>query len=395
MSNQLLKKLHLTGLEAAPSQVCGAIRLVPLVRSVVQGDLRLTLRSYTEDFGIVKVPGAFYGSYVPHGMILTWSEDGRDAYAAHGAQLRSHAENDTNTRDLWTGVSLRYFERMAKRESPNTLRFLPLHTAMEGFLQLFFKGPTIAWADYSNRALRDGLSPRVEWSAQGASIAGLDRALRVFEIADNQVGVLVFVADALASAFVVSHPDDYRRLHPSLMQDFYGELIWQYALMYQEIGPQSAKMNDLLVQSVDDLGRGLAGMRANWADHAKRLAQGIYARPVTSGQVYQAGPFSLRRFITDLDPEWENHIGEAIVRDKTGEVEYLKTFRLSAAQTRRTYLLKVLSEHDWRLEEAAKALNSNKHDLVRRIENNGFGFLLDHNLRVEANRGDRKPRRRS
>ncbi|MEH2056818.1 MAG: hypothetical protein V7K97_11825 [Nostoc sp.] len=42
----------------------------------------------------------------------------------------------------------------------------------------------------------------------------------------------------------------------------------------------------------------------------------------------------LQRFITDLNPNEENHIGEAIIREN-GELEYLKTYRLSGMQTRR------------------------------------------------------------
>lgn len=36
-------------------------------------------------------------------------------------------------------------------------------------------------------------------------------------------------ADALAAAFVVPHPADHRALHPTLLQDMYGELVHQYA----------------------------------------------------------------------------------------------------------------------------------------------------------------------
>ena len=59
--------------------------------------------------------------------------------------------------------------------------------------------------------------------------SGLEDALRVFEIHPGQCGVLVYAADALAAAFVVPHPDDYRALHPTLIQDLYGELIYHYA----------------------------------------------------------------------------------------------------------------------------------------------------------------------
>jgi hypothetical protein len=64
--------------------------------------------------------------------------------------------------------------------------------------------------------------------------------LRVFEIHEGQCGVLVFVADHLASAFVVPHPEDYRLLHRTLIEDFYGELIFQSSHLHQDEHPHRA-----------------------------------------------------------------------------------------------------------------------------------------------------------
>ena len=79
-------------------------------------------------------------------------------------------------------------------------------------------------------ALFHRLDCRFESSFSGHYIPGLEDALRVFEIHETQVGVLVFVAEAFTSAFAVSTPEDYRTLHTSLLEDFYGELIYQYGL---------------------------------------------------------------------------------------------------------------------------------------------------------------------
>lgn len=86
-------------------------------------------------------------------------------------------------------------------------------------------------------------------------------------------------------------------------------------------------------------------------------------------------PFRLVRFVPTLRLDDENHIGEAIVRDD-GTVEYLKTYRLSDAQTRRAHLLQTLAAHGWDLTAAAAALGANKIDLCRRLDNAGFGYLL-------------------
>jgi hypothetical protein len=115
-----------------------------------------------------------------------------------------------------------------RRRILNRLRFLPLHLAMEGFLGMFFSVPAIAWKEYSQKALSSGFNPRWESSYSGKFISGFEEALRVFEIHPQQVGVLVFIAEAFASAFIVPHPQDYRALHTSLLEDFYGELIYQY-----------------------------------------------------------------------------------------------------------------------------------------------------------------------
>lgn len=98
-------------------------------------------------------------------------------------------------------------------------------------------------------------------------------------------------------------------------------------------------------------------------------------RPVKSQQVYKAGSFTLQRFITDLDSHQINHIGEAIVRD-TGELEYLKTYRLSALQTKRVHLLSKLAEYNWNLGDTAKGLNVTRNELIYRFRKTGFDYLL-------------------
>ena len=120
-------------------------------------------------------------------------------------------------------MPVRSHHRLARKEGSNRLRFLPLHLALEGYLALHFGGPSVLWAEWSERAVRSGLSPRAEEAYRGAEVRGLADALRVFEIHHGQCGVLVYVADALAAAFAVPHPEDYRALHPTLVHDLFGE----------------------------------------------------------------------------------------------------------------------------------------------------------------------------
>ncbi len=214
---------------------------------------------------------------------------------------------------------------------------------------------------------------------------GLEDALRVFEIHDRQVGVLVFVADALASAFVVPHPDDYVALHRTLLEDFYGTLLYQYGL-YANASRLETMMDEVHVSSLADLRRELGVMRADWNAFQEQMAEGLLGRHLRSERIYRAGPFELQRFSTDLVLSEENHIGEAIVREG-GEIEYLKTFRLSAAQTRRAFLLSQLASQNWNLDATAALLRQSKDELVRRLEKAGFDYLLkEHVLRAARRR---------
>nr|CAA9291351.1 hypothetical protein AVDCRST_MAG63-4385 [uncultured Armatimonadetes bacterium] len=395
----LIQRLTLQGLEIAPSQVCGAIRLVPLLRDGAQqrGDLRLARRSYAgDDLAVVSLggppmdPGVKYLSYIPHGLVLSWSGDGSAVSAARGTQISGAAPD--GKRFSWGACNVRVMQKMAKRERQHEreggakqLRLLPLHLAMEGFLSLYFSGPEIAWSEYSRRAISRGLDPRWEMVYGGGQIAGFEDALRTFEIHDGQVGVLVFVADALASAFVTPAPEDYRALHRTLLADFYGELIYQYALLYDTALPLHVTLDAERIASLADLRAALSQVRRDWAEFQGFMAHDLLGRSVRADFAYQAGPFTLQRFVTDLDPALENHIGEAIVRDN-GDLEYLKTYQLSAAQTRRAYLLQQLAAADWSLDAAAQNLQTTREELVYRMEKAGFGYLLAEPVRVASDK---------
>lgn len=390
--SSLLHTLNLKGLEIAPSQVWGAVRIVPLLRHQVRNDLRLMRRNYQEDLSIVSLDskgdrGMKYVSYVPHALVLSWSNDG-SSVATLGGQLLKQDGKSLN----YGCASVRLTHRMAKRGADNQLRFLPLHLAMEGFLSLFFSGPNIAWSEYSRYALSYGLGMRSETAVAGRAISGLEDALRVFEIHDRQVGVLVFVAEALASAFVVPTPEDYRSLHNSLIEDFYGELLYQYGLLYANAFPMDVSVDEANIQTLSQLRAAVTQMRSDWASFQGFMAEGLL-RELQFQVVYSAGSFLLQRFITNLQLGAENHIGEAIVRDN-GEIEYLKTYRLSAAQTRRVYLLSQLANYNWNLEATATVNDSSYEDFIYRLEKAGFGYLINNQVREAARAKTRKQKKK-
>ncbi len=323
-----LEKIALQGLRLAEPQVLGGVRLVPLVREQYREDLRLTRRAYAEDIAVVSVnPKTDYMGYVPHGFVANWSSDGG---AVFGTQMEL-AKNHRDGKSYGSWITARGLSRMVRRENKNQLRFLPLHVAMEGLLALHFGGPNIAWTEYSNQVKRQGLSPRSETVVPGRAIVGLEDAVRLFEIHQDQIGVLVFVADSLASVFVVPHPEDYVALHHTLITDFYGELIWHYGLFAteNEVSPNPIDLSK--IDSVADLRREIGLLRSRWADLSSLMASNLFDRELSPQRIYRFKPFSLWRFITDLDPAQENFIGESIVSDD-GELQYLKTYRLSAAK---------------------------------------------------------------
>jgi hypothetical protein len=362
--------ITLAGLTPAPAQQWGGVRLIPLLREHTRHDLRLTRRK--QDARVVDLgDGTAYCSFMPHGFVLDWNDDGQPLAAVGGQLLGSKS----TARPRQTPI----LHRMAKREDRGSLRFVPLHLAMEGFLALHFGGPDVAWTEYSREALTHGLSPRRERSVAGMWIDGLAEALRVFEIHDTQVGVLILVADALASAFVVPRPEDYRELHASLLSDFYGELLYHYGLLYPTIDRLDLQLDAAKIHTLDDLRAAVAAGRSAWHEHSKLFARGLLGRQTHWESVYRAGPFHLRRFLGDLHPEHEGHIGEAIHRDD-GSLEYLKTYRLSAAQVRRAYLLQHLAAHEWHLGRCAEALGDTVTGLMQRLKNAGFAYLLKPHL---------------
>ncbi|MFI0874561.1 ARPP-2 domain-containing protein [Streptomyces parvus] len=381
-----MNRLELTGLAAGPAQVWGGVRLVPLIREAQVEGLRLHREVYEGlGAGIVELdPRSHYISYIPHGLVADWSgeEDGGRGpgagrqSAAYGTQFGG---GDAPRTIPLPPVA---HHRMAKRRPGDRLRFLPLHLALEGYLALHFGGPSTAWEEWSRTALRDGLSPRAEDAYLGRSVRGLADALRIFEIHPGQCGVMVYVSDALAAAFVVPHPDDYRLLHASLVEDLYGELVHQYALYGAPVADTPVRIGG--AEHIRDLGELRSAARAQeraWAEaHDTLFARELVDTSYAFERVYRMKSFTLWRFLPPFVRDGGGqHIGETIT-DHKGQVAYLKTFRLSDAQIRRGHLLRTVAGAGWQLDRAAAALGSSREELVRRMRAAGFSALLRSSL---------------
>ncbi|MET9673667.1 hypothetical protein ABZY68_11315 [Streptomyces sp. NPDC006482] len=372
-----MTRIDLTGLDVRPAQVWGGVRIVPLVRAEPVPGLRLRREVY-EGWGAGAVDlgdRTTYTSYIPHGFVADWAGTGT------GAETASYGTRLCDEDGPPPCVPVRRLHRMAKRRQvERRLRFLPLHLALEGYLALHFGGPSVVWDDWSRKALRHGLSPRAEAAYAGWAVPGLAEALRVFELHPSQCGLLLYVADALAAAFVVPHPDDYRLLHPTLVEDLYGELVHQYAYYGGPLPEFTARIRDGAggIRNLADLRAAAREQERAWAvAHEGLMARDLLETSYAFERVYRAGPFDLYRFLPPfLRDGREQHIGE-LITDHKGRAAYLKTFRLSENQIRKGHLLRRLADHDWHPGRTAEALGTSYEEIVRRIEAAGFGGLLD------------------
>ncbi|MGO4428259.1 hypothetical protein AB4Z54_58465, partial [Streptomyces sp. MCAF7] len=185
--------------------------------------------------------------------------------------------------------------------------------------------------------------------------------------------VMVYAADALAAAFVVPHPDDYRALHPSLVLDLFGELIHHYTTLHGPVPEFRARIDDGAVGSLAELRAEAARHQREWAEfHDHTMAGGLLDESYTLRRIRTMGPFVLSRFLPPFHRNTEQHIGETITHED-GRLAYLKTFRLSEAQTRRGHLLTLLAAHDWHFGATADALGVSRDQLATRVEHAGFG----------------------
>lgn len=354
----MTRTLRLDGLIPAPAQVWGRVRLVPLIREQPVDDVRLALRDYSAEqlLAITRVdPQTSYLSYVPHGLVMSWSPNGSPVAAV---------DTRLGAKEVRTPGVIVELDKMARGLGPNALRLLPLHLAMEGFLAQHFGGPDVAYAFWSRQALRDGLSPRVEFSVRGDGVPGLAEALTVFERHRGQCGVLVFIGDQLASACAVGHPEDYVAIHDALLTDFYGTLFAQWGWAFREVQELPVTLTG---RTIPEIRASLQQARSDWAAFAQAMASGLFPREVLSERVRTAGRFELIRFATDFDVKQATrdgeHIGEALV-DGDGRIVYLKTYRLDRGQIRRGYLLSELARVEW---DAQRLADEQGHGDLQRI----------------------------
>jgi hypothetical protein len=309
-------------------------------------------------------------------MILDRADHGA-VQVAWGAQVWQSREEDS--------LPVHVLLPLGRHVELNRPRMLSLGLDTEGFLGLFFDAPSDAWPSYA-RALSSGdfsgLKVRQRENRGGR---WLDEATRAFEPHLQQVGALLFVRDELAGGLVVSHPDDYRALHPSILEDLYEEALWSFGSAPTPPVSYELETPGTTLRSVDDLRLAVKRVKQRWSTSLRELSGGLLSRGLSFQPSRAQGPFQVRRFATTFDPVQRSLFGEMIVR-QSGRVEYLKLYTLSRNETRRAVLLERLAENRWNLGAAAKALGLSPWALEGNLRRAGFGYLLRESFLTEARR---------
>ncbi|MEM7156947.1 MAG: hypothetical protein AAF799_29115 [Myxococcota bacterium] len=362
------RRLSFEGLVAAPSQVFGAVRIVPLLRETPIEDLRLYSLPTAADLTTVQLDRrTAYTSYIPHAMVAAL-DDG-EPWANLGSRL---LPRKAKPRDVF---DVKVMQRLSRRIGRGQLRLLPQHMGMDAYLSVGFTGPNVVWPEYTREVLSWGLSPRSEWVSRAFDLRGFADALRVFELCPGQVGSLVFVADAFSTAFITPRPEDYRRLHRTMLEDMVADLLVQYAVLYPETAALWSPIDAASVRSFDDLEQAVGGLRREWNRFAAFMASDLLDADYEMQQLHSMDRYRLMRFRPTFRRQDVNHVGEVILDDQ-GQLAFLKTARLSAAQSRRGLLLSTLVAVDWDLLTAARAVGNSREEFIARLRKAGLERLL-------------------
>ncbi|MES0833083.1 ARPP-2 domain-containing protein [Nocardiopsis tropica] len=381
------------GVRTGPAQQWGNVRLVPLLRSAPVPRLRLhpLVAGDLVDDPASQDDGTC--CLVPHAYVLTWEGDTAPS-ASYGTQIlppRSPAPRRAH-------LDLR--SRKARTAVRGRARFLPLDLAVDGLLSLHAGGPSVAWAEWSRATVHRGLSSPALTTYLGGEIEGLAEALRVFEIHPDQCGVVVHLADVLASAHLYPHPEDYRALHAGLLMDMFGESLYMYGLPAGEARPLYTPIRERGVRTLGDLRERVERSRSDTLRaHDDLMLSSLTGGLHTSGGSRDFGgagapdprerPFTVRWLVPAFARGGVDHVGE-VIADRHGRVAYLKSLRLSPAQSRRGRLLRVLGEAGWELDRAALSLGTTRSGLVDRLERARLSHLLSPGLLAEHRAATRR-----
>lgn len=351
----------LAGCQVGVAQTWGSVRLAPILRDEVRGDLRLAERPHDLSFVRSSYRRAGFWSYMPQGLVVRWNQDG-SVIATDETHLDGHGTYSPGR--LW------------RRKSEDELFFLPNALAIEGFMVRHFKGPDIAWLDYHREVRRGPLGHRQERGVPGWFLKGLDEALNVFEISPGQVGTAFFLDELFVGCLVCPHPKDYAKLHRSFLTDSFPDYLVNYGyLRYAKSSKLELRHEE--ISSLETLRADFQRAKSDLIEEETVRLSDLEGRQVEVETLYRTEVFQLQRLVTQLEKGGDNFAGEEI-RRHDGTLEYLRLFRLNRGQTRRLYLLSTLARVDWNFWKAADALGfEESNDVAQALAEADLGYLLN------------------
>jgi len=369
----MFDKLNLDGVSFGPSQVWKNVRLVPLIREKCTSDLRLTKIDYDQEYSQVYLNDqTSYESYIPFGLIASWGTEN---------EVRFNQQALVNSKKKKSAFDHHF--RLVGKVDKNKVRILPFHMAMEAFLSTAFKRPEVRKKEFTNEFNRFGLQYRSEFGWKSEWLEYVNASLGVFEILENQCGMMIFISDSLASCFLLPNHSDYRYLHYTLLMDCYSELMWHYSCADYDVQKLSFSMDEDRVRDVKTLRKEFDLAMSELESLDKKLASGLLDRDLFIQKIYKLGKNELSRFRTDFfEGRDEDHIGE-IISDSSGVVQYLKTYRLGIDQLKRGKFLQRLEEKDWDISSAARADGLQRGQWLRAFVKAGLGDILNANTLSE------------
>jgi hypothetical protein len=361
------ERLELSGLRPAPCQVWGQVRLLPLVGPSAEGPrvhpLCLGGEAQVRLSGRPGGKGLLYSSFIPSGFVFARSSEEALAASELWVGERGEAPGGATINRL-------------RQEKGGAMRILPLHSAVEGLLARRFRGSDVARKGWSAAFLRSGLSPRSESFIPARAIPDLEEALRHFELLPEQRGMLLFAGELLVSAVVLPHCEDYAELHLQLLQDHVPQVFLLWSLHQLETAPGILSLRAEAVVDLDSLAAELERGRVDWAQTVEQgLASGLIGRNVQMEELRVFRGAQLCRFLTGLDPQVEQHVGE-LMREPGGRLLYLKTLHLGRDQVERAAFIELLAEEGWSLPAIRARLGLDGAELRQRFARLGLAWML-------------------
>ena len=357
-NSSFFRAMGLSSLTAAPVQYFGEIAIVPLLRKESHDDLRLS-RNKPND---TKDSFALF----PHGMIFS-NQGERSAQVVFGTQLLK-----------WDALEALRCSTLKTRDDYHVgsrPRFLPLDLSTEGFTEYHFGAPPVAWEDYASLVGAKKLLPIQEWAQVRDSTPDIDECLRSFELHQEQSGLLIFIQSELALAMVLPNHQDYRALHPSILEDLCRGMFGFYGRFPSKLVAPTLP-DEKSITSLEGLRASVKRLKAQWATSHSTFHGGVLELPLTFSAPRATGPFRYKRFSSQLLQTRENILGEAIHRD-SGRLEFLMTYKLTRAETRRTYVIECFSKANWEPRAAAASMGISLEEFYDRMRHTGLNYLLE------------------